>query len=234
MLTIIAISWLLPAFNLVFAESIVGNSLFNRGDSCPLGITSCSTSAANVDTCCVPKYGLLVLVQQWHVDLGPSDEFTLHGLWPDTCTGKQTGGNGCDNSRVYSNVSDIIQTTTKETTDKSTSLFDNLNTFWPSYTGDNNVFWSHEWSKHGTCVTTLFPRCYGPSYTRYRDVVDYFNAVLDLRKKYNIYSALSKAGIEPSTDAEYTMVEFKEAINSALGIDVVLKCKDGVLSEIWS
>ncbi|KAJ1828746.1 hypothetical protein LPJ56_000905, partial [Coemansia sp. RSA 2599] len=109
-----------------------------------------------------------------------------------------------------------------------------LNVFWPSYAGDNNVFWSHEWSKHGTCVTTLFPRCYGPSYTRYRDVIDYFQVVLELRKKYNLYSALSSAGIEPGADTEYSVVDSKSAIRDALGIDVVLKCRGGVLNEIWS
>lgn len=33
---------------------------------------------------------------------------------------------------------------------------------------------SHEWVKHGTCVTTLNPTCYGSEYTPYQDVVDYF------------------------------------------------------------
>ena len=50
----------------------------------------------------MPSMGLLVLVQQWYNGLGPSDEFTMHGLWPDTCSGGQGPANGCDANRVYS------------------------------------------------------------------------------------------------------------------------------------
>lgn len=51
-------------------------------------------------------------------------------------------------------------------------------------------FWSHEWSKHGTCVSTLRPTCYGDSYQKYQDVIDYFEKVLELRDTYDLYGAL--------------------------------------------
>jgi hypothetical protein len=41
-----------------------------------------------------------------------------------------------------------------------------------------NRFWSHEWTKHGTCVSTLRPTCYGTSYKKYQDVVEYFEVKL--------------------------------------------------------
>lgn len=43
---------------------------------------SCSTRVSN--QCCSPAYGLVVLVQQWVPGYGPSNAFTMHGLWPDT------------------------------------------------------------------------------------------------------------------------------------------------------
>ncbi|KAJ1931629.1 hypothetical protein GGF37_007327 [Kickxella alabastrina] len=201
-------------------------------ETCPLGVISCSTRSVGVDSCCSPTYGLLVLTQQWHTELGPSDEFTLHGLWPDTCSGQQTGNSGCDSSRLYTNITEIVKP--DNSNNNNPLLLQNMNTYWSSYTGDNNKFWSHEWNKHGTCVTTLNPRCYGSSYIKHKDVRDYFNTALRLRNKYNLYEALSDKGIEPSEDTKYTAAEFKSAIKEGLGIEVAVKCKNGALSEIWA
>eukprot|EP00656_Telonema_subtile_P032743 TRINITY_DN35_c0_g1_i1.p1 TRINITY_DN35_c0_g1~~TRINITY_DN35_c0_g1_i1.p1 ORF type:complete len:165 (-),score=40.07 TRINITY_DN35_c0_g1_i1:282-776(-) len=56
--------------------------------------------------------------------------WTLHGLWPQW-------GESC----------------TKEAFDQSqlSDLMDQLNKDWPSCQGSTTSFWSHEWSKHGTC-----------------------------------------------------------------------------------
>ncbi|KAJ1960949.1 hypothetical protein GGI12_003524 [Dipsacomyces acuminosporus] len=193
---------------------------------CPSDVLSCSSGSDQFDTCCVPKYGLLVLTQQWFNGLGPKDEFTLHGLWPDTCTGGQTGDSGCDSARSYDNVGSIIQ-------GADSKLYDQLNTYWPSYKGDNNAFWSHEWTKHGTCVTTLAPTCY-PNYKKNQEVVEYFGTVLQLRSKYNYYKALAKRGIVPTAGKKFTAKQFKDAIKAELGVDVAIKCKSGTLSEIWA
>ena len=51
---------------------------------------------------------------------------------------------------------------------------------WKGIAGDEHL-WQHEWSKHGTCVSTLEPRCYGDqSYRETEEVVDYFAKAVEL------------------------------------------------------
>lgn len=50
-------------------------------------------------------------------------------------------------------------------------------------------FWTHEYCKHGTCCTDVFP-----------DQHSYFRGVLDLNKKYNMDTILDSAGIVASAD----------------------------------
>ncbi|ORX88982.1 RNase Sy [Basidiobolus meristosporus CBS 931.73] len=192
-------------------------------DSCPIDSISCTVSNAN--SCCVPTYGKIVLTQQWIPGYGPKDAFTIHGLWPNTCSGGQGPSDGCDTSRAYTGVGQIVQ-------NANSSLFSQMNTYWPSYNGDNGVFWEHEWGKHGTCVSTMNPSCYGTAYAKYEDMLDYFQTVLKLRSQYNLHAALASAGIVPG--ATYTQTNMANAIKGALGITPYFKCKSGVLNEIWA
>jgi len=53
------------------------------------------------DTCCFNSPGgQLLLTQFWDTDpeTGPTDSFTLHGLWPDECNGGYQ--ESCDPSRA--------------------------------------------------------------------------------------------------------------------------------------
>eukprot|EP00597_Dinobryon_sp_UTEXLB2267_P002339 CAMPEP_0170073124 /NCGR_PEP_ID=MMETSP0019_2-20121128/10594_1 /TAXON_ID=98059 /ORGANISM="Dinobryon sp., Strain UTEXLB2267" /LENGTH=146 /DNA_ID=CAMNT_0010282445 /DNA_START=192 /DNA_END=632 /DNA_ORIENTATION=- len=60
---------------------------------------------------------------------------TIHGLWPDPASSCTT----CT-SEVFS-----------ESKLSSTTL-SNMKKYWPTcQSGTNDDFWSHEWSKHGTC-----------------------------------------------------------------------------------
>ena len=64
-------------------------------------------------------------------------DFNIHGLWPSY----PSGGSGpfyCE-STPYSNTA---------------ALEAEMNEHWRSYTGDNVPFWTHEWTKHGTCYAT--------------------------------------------------------------------------------
>ncbi|KAK9764585.1 hypothetical protein K7432_007786 [Basidiobolus ranarum] len=191
-----------------------------RNASCP-DVLSCKMR--NVDTCCSPKYGLLVLAQQWIVGYGPKDAFTLHGLWPDTCDGGHGPENGCDSSRLYDDIGTIVKA--------DYELYNDMNAYWPSYKGNNPSFWSHEWNKHGTCVSTMDPKCYN-NYTKHADVRDFFRTALDLRKKFDIYQALANQGITPGKT--YDRNQFADAIEEELGVQVFLRCRGrSMLQEIF-
>lgn len=62
---------------------------------------------------------------------------SIHGLWPDP----ESACTNCS-SEAFS------------TSKISSSVLNDMNAYWPTCTGSNsnNDFWSHEWSKHGTCT----------------------------------------------------------------------------------
>lgn len=55
-----------------------------------------------------------------------------------------------------------------------------MNNHWKGINGDEHL-WQHEWSKHGTCVSTLEPDCY-VNYTTTQEVVHYFQTAVDVYK----------------------------------------------------
>lgn len=117
------------------------------------------------------------------------EEFTLHGLWPDDSDGSAKVG-CCDPDCMLDDVDDRLE---------QTDFCEDMMEYWSSFKPtpqrpDNNYFWSHEWNKHGTCVTTLDPKC---DYEGDQDLYTYLNTTLALRKQYNIYNALKKAKITP-------------------------------------
>ncbi|KAK3824023.1 MAG: ribonuclease T2 [Linnemannia gamsii] len=201
-------------------------SVFKRAFTCPADVLSCTSASAGLDGCCVPTMGLILLVQQWYHGLGPADEFTIHGLWPDTCSGGQGPATGCDAARIYSDIDTRLQ----NYPGTPAGFLDELNTYWASYKGDNNAFWAHEWSKHGTCVSTLAPKC-STDYVQDQDVFTYFKTTLALRKQYNLYSVLAGAGITPGSTPDSD--DMHDAIKAAYGVDAQINCASGVLSEIW-
>ncbi|KAG0307231.1 ribonuclease T2-like [Dissophora globulifera] len=222
--TTIAASLAIAALSVVSARPL--NPLIPRAATCPANVLSCSSASSGVSSCCLPSMGLLVLVQQWYQGLGPSDQFTMHGLWPDTCSGGQGNANGCDSARVYTDVETRIQ----DYANADPSFMDQMNTYWSSYTGDNNAFWSHEWSKHGTCVSTLAPSCTS-NYVQDQDVYNYFKQALALRQKYDLHAALAAAGILPGSTPN--VADMHTAIKNAFGFDAEINCSSGSLSEIW-
>ncbi|KAJ1949366.1 hypothetical protein EC988_004799, partial [Linderina pennispora] len=181
-------------------------------DKCPTGVLSCSKQTKTTDYCCFEENGQYVLSQQWTKGLGTDDYFTIHGMWPNTCAGTLTPRSGCDISRVYNDVEARIQSL-------KPALVTDMTKYWPSSGKPNDVFWNHEWSKHGTCVSTLRPQCY-KSYTKDQDVVDYFTNAMNLHKKHDYATALKKHRIVPDNTNLVKAADFKKAIHTEHGVNV--------------
>ncbi|KAJ4291177.1 Ribonuclease T2 precursor (RNase T2) [Kalmusia sp. IMI 367209] len=108
-----------------------------------------------------------------------------------------------------------------------------MNTYWKDYQGDDETFWEHEWSKHGTCISTLEPECY-TDHKPTEEVVDYFQKAVDLFKSLPSYDWLAAAGITPSTTKTYTTAQIQAALTAKRpGVSVTLGCSSGALNEIW-
>ncbi|KAG0356316.1 ribonuclease T2-like [Podila minutissima] len=163
--------------------------------------------------------------------MGPMNEFTLHRLWPDKCNGR--AANFCDRGRLRWDVKDSL---------KQTDIYSDIKNYWPSYNPtpqqpDNNLFWSKQWNKHGTCVSTLDPRC---GYEGDQDLYAYFNTALALRKDYDIYKSLKKAGIsprprfgvDPSEEDEYSVDDILAAIKDEWHVKGAVYCEEGKPLEI--
>lgn len=108
-----------------------------------------------------------------------------------------------------------------------------MQTYWKDYHGADQSLWYHEWNKHGTCVSTLSPSCYGSDYTPQEEVVDYFATAVSLYKSLDTFVWLSSAGIVPSTTQTYSKADIQRVLSAKHGMPVTLGCHSGVLNEVW-
>ncbi|KAL9601259.1 MAG: hypothetical protein Q9219_002664 [cf. Caloplaca sp. 3 TL-2023] len=217
-----ALCTVLPAA-LFTSSSVLGGT----PPSCPDAQLSCQNTTTVADTCCFnAPGGQLLQTQFWDTNppTGPSDSWTVHGLWPDRCDG--TYDQYCDPNRQYTNISSIISAAGQ------TDLLNYMNTYWKDYQGNDESFWEHEWDKHGTCISTLEPGCY-TDYKPQEEVVAYFQKTVNLFKTLDSYSFLSAAGIVPSTTKTYTAAEINAALTKPRGVQVSIQCSNSALDEIW-
>ncbi|KAK4611702.1 Ribonuclease T2-like [Fulvia fulva] len=200
------------------------------GDSktCSGGQLSCQNTTAQQDLCCFNSPGgALLQTQFWDTNpqTGPVDSWTIHGLWPDNCDGTYEAN--CDDNRAYTNITAILNSYGKQ------DLVSYMNTYWPDYKSQNEQFWEHEWSKHGTCVSTLDPDCY-TSYQPTEEVPDFFQRTVDLFKTLPSYTWLADAGISPSSSHTYTLAQIENALAKQHGgFKPYVGCASGALDELW-
>ncbi|KAI0144587.1 ribonuclease T2 [Xylariaceae sp. FL1272] len=201
--------------------------LFRRADSCPsTAVQSCSSEANSTATCCVVRPGgQLLMTQFWDTDpvTGPSDSWTIHGLWPDNCDG--TYEENCDSSREYTDITSLLSNAGES------DLVSFMQDYWQSNNGSPEEFWEHEWGTHGTCVSTLEPDCY-TDYTEGDEAVDFFKTAVALFKTLDTYTALSDAGITPSSSQTYTSSEIVAALKTLTGFEPILQCDSDEIYQV--
>ncbi|SNX84322.1 related to ribonuclease M [Melanopsichium pennsylvanicum] len=179
--------------------------------------------------------GLLLLTQFWDYSppIGPSDSWTIHGQWPDACSGGYESD--CDPSRNNNNIAAVLRASHNPKAEKTLDI---MNQYWLALNGNDGQLWSHEWNKHGTCVSTLAPQCYASSsetreYVQNEDIVDFFTTTTDLFEQYNIFQTLKNAGIVPDRNRRYTLAQLQEATREKWGKEATFKCRNGALNEAW-
>eukprot|EP00850_Spirogloea_muscicola_P003701 SM000015S01201 [mRNA] locus=s15:521494:523148:+ [translate_table: standard] len=128
----------------------------------------------------------------------PDAQFSIHGLWPNYADGSYP--QDCDPSRPF-RISEI-----RDLEGDLEDFWDTLNC--PASKGES--FWSHEWSKHGTCADTL------------SDEHAYFEAALELWNSTFVTQALADAGITPG--ASYNLRDITDAIEGYTGYTPAIEC----------
>ncbi|KAG5365097.1 Ribonuclease T2-like protein [Yarrowia sp. C11] len=178
--------------------------------SCPADTpVSCSSGAGSADLCCTESPGgVLVLTQfwDWTPAIGPDDLFTLHGLWPDNCDGSYA--QFCDKSMEVQSVAAVLQQLGE------TELLDKMNKIWIPNRGSTDSFWTHEWNKHATCMSTLKDKCYSSDAPQYQSLADWAHTVVNVFETVNTYKFLEAAGITPDSSKTYAKTDFLNALNS--------------------
>jgi len=188
---------------------------------------SCQNNTAVEDTCCFVTSGEILLTQFWDTEpvTGPADSWTIHGLWPNYCGGDYPSN--CDSNREYTNITDILNE------GGATETLSEMEKYWKDYEGDDESFWEHEWGKHGTCVSTLEPECYGAEFEAGQDAIQYFATTVKLFKSLPTHKWLADAGITPSTSEKYSFKDVKAALEKQHGASVSLSCDGDKLNEVW-
>ncbi|CED84785.1 Ribonuclease, T2 family [Phaffia rhodozyma] len=195
----------------------------NSGATYPV---SCSVGTPS-NTCCTESPGgHIVQTQFWDTApaTGPTTSWTVHGLWPDKCDG--TFEQSCDPARQLNNITAVL------TKAKQTDLLKYMGTYWKDYQGDDESFWEHEFNKHGTCLSTLQPKCFNNFYPQ-QDAITFFNKAVSLFKTLPSYTWLAAAGITPSPTKTYTLAQISAALEGKHGGGVTINCQGKKLNELW-
>ncbi|KAJ3901067.1 ribonuclease Le37 [Lentinula edodes] len=197
------------------------------------GTASCHNTSAVSNTCCFEAPGGLILQTQacarfWDTDpsTGPSNSWTIHGLWPDNCDG--TFSENCDPSRDQSAITSLLESA------GATSTLSFMQTYWKNDPddGSDEELWSHEWDTHGTCYSTLEPSCLPSGSPSGTDAVAFYETVVRLFQTLPTYTWLANQGITPSSSTTHTLTSLENALAAEAGVTPMLTCDGSNLNEI--
>ena len=154
---------------------------------------------------------------------------------PDHCDGSfdsscdQMRGGECSRhekcNRNYHGIPKVLRSFDRH------DLLEYMSLYWKGIRSDEAI-WQHEWSKHGTCVSTLEPKCYA-DYQEAEEVVDYFAKAVEIFQRLPTHDWLKDADIVPSSEKRYTLEEINEALTAPRGVSPVIVCQGHELREVW-
>ncbi|KAJ7137929.1 ribonuclease [Mycena epipterygia] len=193
------------------------------------GTASCGNTSAVSNLCCFESPGgLLLQTQFWDASpsTGPSNSWTIHGLWPDKCD--LTFSENCDPSRAYTGISSLL------TAQGASSTLTFMNTFWKNLPSDgtDEELWEHEWETHGTCMSTLEPSCLPAGSPKGAEAVAFFETVTKLFQTLPTFTWLSNQGITPSASTTHTLASLTAAIKAESGFTPSFDCSGSNLDGV--
>ncbi|XP_031617443.1 uncharacterized protein LOC116337197 [Contarinia nasturtii] len=156
------------------------------------------------------EFDILMFMQQWPTGycinnnecIPPPDNETwgIHGIWPNNLDGSHPSF--CSDSSSF----DI---------ESLKPFMDQLKQSWFNLMSGSSeeIFWRHEWLKHGTCAVSL---------PELNTEAKYFGQALKWFQKYHIKNLLSQANIKPGTD--YNIIDIHNALKNQLNIKAVIRC----------
>ena len=102
--------------------------------------------------------------------------------------------------------------------------------------GSSADLWAHEWNKHGTCLSTLYPECYD-DYQHGQEMVDYFDISIRMSRELPTFQFLEACGIVPSNDTTYFFSDIQQCLarhTGGEGYTPHVRCSErGELNEVW-
>ncbi|KAG6449369.1 hypothetical protein O3G_MSEX006010 [Manduca sexta] len=157
-------------------------------------------------------WDLLLFAQHWPVTLCRSwtthtckkfnETWIVHGVWP-TKFGS-IGPEKCNSSWLFD-------------PDQVKTIEQDLEENWTNLESDTSLysFWIHEWSKHGTCAASIEPL---------NSEFKYFSQGLDWHKKIPLTMMLGEAGIVPSDEKQYKIIDIYYAIKNKTKVNPTIQC----------